>query len=146
MTFDPKSLPTQATLTNRLPYVHMISMCCIARGRYEFLKIFKLRPCIWPLWPQMTMDKKWSNNFCRGSQALSYAHVTWSCYVICRRSSDLSENNLFDPCDLGCPLTWSRVIWHMRAGSFIIVTKFHWNRSKQLEDTFGYMVDRRRRN
>ena len=101
----------------------------------------------WPLnltlWPQMTSDKKWSNNFCTGSPALSYTQVTWSCYIICRRSSDFSENNLFDPCDLGWPLTRSRVIRHMRAGSLTIVTKFHCNWSKQLEGTVGYLVDRR---
>ena len=58
MTFDPKSVSTKATLANGLPHVQMISMCYIAWGRYEFLKIFRLRPCIWPLWPQMTSDEK----------------------------------------------------------------------------------------
>ena len=29
----------------------MISMCCIARGRYEFLKISRLRPCVDPMIP-----------------------------------------------------------------------------------------------
>ena len=104
-----------------------------------------IKPLNLTLWPKMTSDKKWFNNFCRGSQALSYTQVTWSCYVICRRSSDFSENNLFDPCDLGWPLTRSWVIWHMRAGSLIIVTKFHWNRSKQVEGTSGYLVDRRKK-
>ena len=34
----------------------------------------------------------------------------------------------------------------MRAGSLVIVIKFHWNQLKQLEDTLGFdMVDRRRR-
>ena len=51
-------------------------------------------PCD-PKWPRI--KKKWSNNFCRGAQTLSYAHVTWSCYAICRRSSNFSENNLFWP-------------------------------------------------
>ena len=36
----------------------MISMCYAGGGRYEFLKIFRLRPYIWPLWPQMTSDEK----------------------------------------------------------------------------------------
>ena len=101
-----------------------LSMCCIARGRYEFLKIFRLRPCIWPLWPQMTSDKKWSNNICRGAQALSYTQVTWSCYAICR-SSDFSEKTFLtsvtlddlwpdqgshDICGLGHWLLWPNFI------------------------------------
>ena len=144
MTFDPRSLSTQATLAKGLPYVHMISMCYAVGGRCEFLKIFRLRPYIWPCdpkWPQM---KKWSNNICRVGQGDAHTWVTGPCCIILRTWCVFGKNYIFDPCDLGWPLTRSRVIWHMRAGSLIIVTKFHWNRSKQLEGTSGYMVDRRK--
>ena len=89
--------------------------------------------------------KKWSNNICRVGQGDEHTWVTGPCCIILRTWCVFGENDLFDPRDLGWPLTRSRVIWHMRAGSLIIVTKFHWNRSKQLEGTLGYMVDRRKK-
>ena len=89
--------------------------------------------------------KKWSNNICRVGQGDEHTWVTGPCCIILRTWCVFGKNVLFDLCDLGWPLTRSRVIWHMRAGSMNIVTKFHWNRSKHLEDTLGYMVDRRRR-
>ena len=107
--------------------VHMISMCCIARGRYEFLKIFRLRPCIWPLWPQMIPDEFY-NNFCKGGHADSNVQVMWLCYVISRRSSVFSKTDLFDPCDPYLAVMKSKVIWHMRTWLVVIVFKFHGNR------------------
>ena len=98
-------------------------------------------PCD-PKWPQM---KKWSNNICRVGQGDAHTWVTGPYCIILRTWCVFGKNNLFDPCDLEWPLNRSKVIWHMRARSLIIVTKFHWNRSKQLEDTLGYMVDRRRK-
>ena len=89
--------------------------------------------------------KKWSNNICRVGQGDEHTQVTGPCCIILRTWCVFGENDLFDPRDLGWPLTRSRVIWHMRAGSLIIVTKFHWNRSKQLEGTLGYMIDRRKK-
>ena len=149
MTFDPRPLSTQATLANRLPYVHMISMSCIACGRYEFLKIFRLRPCIWPLWPQMMSDKK--NGLITFVEGLKLYHM--------HKSHDHAMQSVggvgilvkitfwplwpwmtFDPvkshmtCGLGHWSLWSSFIEINQSNS-----KVHWI------IWLGYMVDRRRR-
>ena len=98
-------------------------------------------PCD-PKWPQM---KKWSNYICRVGQGDEHTWVTGPCCIILRTWCVFGKKWPFWPCDLGWPLTRSMVLWHVRARSLIFVTKFHWNRSKQLEGTLGYMIDRRRR-
>ena len=67
-------------------------------------------PCD-PKWPQM---KKWSNNICRVGQGNAHTWVTGPCCIILRTWCVFGKNDLFDLCDLGWPLTRSRVIWHMR--------------------------------
>ena len=53
----PRSLSIQVTLVNGLPYVQMISICCVVRVRYEFLfryldSDFVFDPCD-PKWPRI---------------------------------------------------------------------------------------------
>ena len=76
MTFDPRSLPMgfHMCIWYQCAVLHVADM-----NFWRYLDSdLVFDPCD-SKWPRI---KKWSNNFCRGAQGLSYTQVTWSCYAI----------------------------------------------------------------
>ena len=93
-------------------------MCYAGGDRYEFLKIFRLRPYIWPCdpkWPQM---KKWSNNICRVGQSDEHTWVTGPCCIILRTWCVFGKKWPFWP--LWPWMTFDEVKGHMIYAGWVI--------------------------